>query len=69
MNQTIRAMMDNSEIYVTMERYGYNLWAIIAFIFFLLIFKMIDKIYLFNMIIIILLVIFLISVKTVDKYE
>jgi len=67
MNQTIMSMMDNSEIYLTMERYGYNLWAIIAFIFFLLIFKMIDKIYLFNIIIIILLVIFLISAKTIDK--
>lgn len=66
-NQTIKSMMENSEIYVTMERYGYNLWAIVAFIFCLILFKIIDKIYLFNMLAIIVMVIFTITSKTSDK--
>lgn len=66
-NQTIKSMMENSEIYVTMERYGYNLWAIVAFIFCLILFKIIDKIYLFNMLAIIVMVIFTITSKTSNK--
>lgn len=66
-NQTIKSMMENSEIYVTMERYGYNLWAIVAFIFCLILFKIINKIYLFNMLAIIVMVIFTITSKTSNK--
>jgi hypothetical protein len=57
--QNIKAIYDDSNIRLTMERYGYNLWALLALIGIIFIFKMIDKVYLYNAFVIFLIVSFL----------
>ena len=57
--QNIKAIYDDSNIRLTMERYGYNLWALLALIGIIIIFKIIDKVYLYNAFVIFLIVSFL----------
>ena len=54
----IIAIYDDSSLRVTMERYGYNLWALAAIIGVIAILRVIDKSYLYNAIVIFILVAF-----------
>lgn len=54
----INAIYDDSNLRLTMERYSYNLWALISIIGIMIILRIIDKIYLYNVIIIFILVAF-----------
>jgi hypothetical protein len=55
----IIAIYDNSNIRLTMERYSYNLWALIAIIASIIILKIADSIYLYNIIILFIFAAFL----------
>jgi hypothetical protein len=54
----INAMVDDSELRFTMEHYSYNLWALLALICIIFIFKIIDISYLYNVMVIFILTIF-----------
>lgn len=53
----IDAIQDDSNLRVTMERYSYNLWAFISLVGIMVILKIIDKVYLYNIILIIVIAI------------
>ena len=55
----INAMYDDSNLRVTMEKYSYNLWALISLVAIMVILKIMDKVYLYNIILIIVIVILL----------
>jgi hypothetical protein len=54
----VNAIYNDSNLRVTMERYSYNLWALITIIAIIVILRIIDKNYLYNMIVIIIIVAF-----------
>jgi hypothetical protein len=54
----VNAMVDDSDLRITMERYSYNLWALLALICVLFIFKIIDQSYLYNVMILFIFTIF-----------
>lgn len=66
--ENVNAMLSNSDIYVTMERYSYNLWAIIALILTTLLFKTINNAYVYNIFVIVILVAFF-MVLNVNKQK
>jgi hypothetical protein len=47
----VNAIYDHSNIRLTMERYSYNLWALIAIVASMIILKNVDGIYLYNIIV------------------
>jgi hypothetical protein len=47
----INGIYNNSNIRLTMERYSYNVWALIAIIALIIILKIADGIYLYNIIV------------------
>lgn len=51
----VNAIYDDSNIRLTMERYSYNLWALIAIITVIIILKIADGIYLYNVIVLFIL--------------
>jgi hypothetical protein len=53
----INAMYDDSNLRVTMEKYSYNLWALISLVGIMVILKIIDKVYLYNIILIVVIAI------------
>lgn len=53
----INAMYDDSNLRVTMERYSYNLWALISLVAIMIMLKIMDKVYLYNIILIVVIVI------------
>ena len=61
--ENVNAMLSNSDIYVTMERYSYNLWAIIALILTTLLFKTINNAYVYNIFVIVILVAFFMALN------
>ena len=54
----ITGIYNDSNIRITMERYSYNMWALIALASVILILKIIDQMYLYNIIVIFILVAF-----------
>jgi hypothetical protein len=54
----IKGIYDDSNLRVTMERYGYNLWALIALIGIIFILRIINQMYLYNAFVILILVAF-----------
>jgi hypothetical protein len=54
----INAIYDDSNLRITMERYSYNLWILISIISIIIILRIIDKIYLYNILVIIIIVAF-----------
>ena len=54
----VNAVYDDSNIRLTMQRYSYNLWALIAIIALIIILKMIDSIYIYNVIVLFILTAF-----------
>jgi hypothetical protein len=65
--ENVNAMLSNSDIYVTMERYSYNLWAIIALILTTILFKTINNVYIYNIIVVIILVAFFLALNNYSK--
>lgn len=61
--ENVNAMLSNSDIYVTMERYSYNLWAIIALISVTLLFKTINNVYIYNIFVVVILVAFFMTLS------
>lgn len=53
----INAMYDDSNLRVTMEKYSYNLWALISLVAIMIMLKIMDKVYLYNIILIVVIVI------------
>ena len=54
----ITGIYNDSNIRITMERYSYNMWALIALASVILILKIIDQMHLYNIIVIFILVAF-----------
>jgi hypothetical protein len=54
----IKGIYDDSNLRVTMERYSYNLWALIALIGIIFILRIINQMYLYNAFVILILVAF-----------
>lgn len=54
----IDAIYEDSNLRVTMERYSYNLWALFSLIGIIIILRMINKIYLYNIILIFIITAF-----------
>jgi hypothetical protein len=57
-NYNINAIYNDSNLRLTMERYSYNLWALISLISIMVILRIIDKIYLYNVTLIFIVVVF-----------
>lgn len=57
-NYNINAIYNDSNLRITMERYSYNLWALISIISTIIILRTIDKNYLYNILVIIIIVAF-----------
>lgn len=55
--QNIKAIYDDSNIKLTMERYGYNLWALLALLSIMFILRIVDKVYLYNAILLFFLIV------------
>jgi len=47
----VNAIYNNSNIRLTMEKYSYNLWALMAIVTLIIILKIVDSIYLYNIIV------------------
>lgn len=58
--QNIRAIYDDSNIKLTMERYGYNLWAFLAFVSMFYVLKITNPTYLYNYAVIFMLMVCLV---------
>lgn len=56
--ENIKAIYDDSNIKLTMERYSYNLWALLALISIIIILKLIDRKYLYNAFLLFFVIIF-----------
>lgn len=54
----IKSIYEDSSLRVTMERYSYNLWALIALIGTIVILRIMDQMYLYNAFVIFILVAF-----------
>jgi hypothetical protein len=54
----IKAVYDDSNLRITMERYRYNMWALISLIGVIVILKIIDRMYLYNIFVIFIVVAF-----------
>ena len=54
----VNAIYNDSNIRLTMERYSYNLWALIAIVTVIIILKISDGIYLYNVIVLFILALF-----------
>jgi hypothetical protein len=54
----IKGIYDDSSLRITMERYSYNLWALVALTSIIIILRVMDQMYLYNIIVIFILVAF-----------
>ena len=54
----IKGIYNDSNLRITMERYSYNLWALIAVIGVIFILRIINQMYLYNAIVIFILIMF-----------
>jgi hypothetical protein len=54
----IDAMRNDSSLRVTMEKYSYNLWALISLVGIMLVLRTIDQVYLYNIIVFFLIAMF-----------
>jgi|LakMenE22Apr09ns_1017241.scaffolds.fasta_scaffold31061_1 hypothetical protein len=54
----IKGIYNDSNLRITMERYSYNLWALIALIGVIFILRIINQMYLYNAIVIFILIMF-----------